>query len=284
MKKVLTLMLFLLAFGWSTSSSSPAAIDSFRSKVPEIKEAQELLSVVCKGQTKTLTFDLQESICTPCPFDRSRDMGGDFAAKLKLETVLYGRFLNPKETNALIDTSMCEAYDKNFGGTVFLRWTGSRNWEFVRYESGNRSNNCLKYKAKAGHDLRICRSSKNNAGPQTERVDTFDNTRPTATNAASGGEALVKMTSNYEDCENPKVDDFQVIRSERQDLNRDGWPDFQLQISERHAQRTKTGECEENLQWGKTKKLNLEFLFDGVNFKATPATKKLVTYLNSFKS
>jgi hypothetical protein len=281
MKKVL--ILFLLAFGWSTSNSSPAQSDSFRSSIPSSKEAQELLSVACKGPTKTLTFELQESTCTPCPFDRSLNMGGDFAAKLKLETVLYGRFLNAKETNALIDTSMCEAYNNNFGGTVILRWTGAKTWEFVRYEAGIRSNDCLKYNTKAGHDLRVCLSSKQNVDFQSQRFETFDNTRPIALNAASNAEALVKFGSNLEDCENPKVDDFQVIRSERKNLNRDGRPDLRLQISERHAQRSKIGECEEKLQWGKTKTLTLEFLFDGAKFDATPATKPVVKYLGGFK-
>jgi hypothetical protein len=282
MKKVL--MLFLLAFGWSTSNSSPAANNSLRSSIPSVKEAQELLSVICKGPTKTLTFELQETTCTPCPFDRSLDMGGGYAAKLKLETVLYGRFLNAKETIALVDTSMCEAYGNNFGGTIFLRRTASQNWEFVRYEPGNRSNDCLKYTAKAGHDLLVCRSSKQNAGLKTQRLETFDNTRPIALNAASSGEALVKITSNLEDCDNPTADDFQVIRSERQDLNRDGRPDFRVQVSERHGQRIKIGDCEEKIQWGKTKNLTLEFIFDGTKFSATPATKPLVKYLNSFKS
>jgi hypothetical protein len=283
MKKILPLIFLPLAFGWSTSNSSPAAKDSFRSRFPGSKEAQELLSVACKGPTKTLTFELQESTCTPCPFDRSLNMGGDFAAKLKLETVLYGRFLNVKETNALIDTSMCEAYNNNFGGTIILRWTGAKTWEFVRYESGIRSNDCLKYNAKAGHDLRVCLSSKQNVGFQSQRFETFDNTRPIALNAASNGEALVKFGSNLEDCENPNVDDFQVARNERKDFNRDGRPDFRLQISERHAQRSKIGECEEQIQWGKTKTLTLEFLFDGTQFKATSATKPIVKYLGSFE-
>jgi hypothetical protein len=179
---------------------------------------------------------------------------------------------------------MCEAYGNNFGGTIFLRRTASQNWEFVRYEPGNRSNDCLRYTAKAGHDLLVCRSSKQNAGLKTQRLETFDNTRPIALNAASSGEALMKITSNLEDCDNSKADDFQVIRSERQDVNRDGRPDFRVQVSERHGQRIKIGDCEEKIQWGKTKNLTLEFIFDGTKFNAMPATKSLVKYLNSFKS
>jgi hypothetical protein len=293
MKKALTLILFLLAFGWSSSNSSPAASESVRSRVPTTQEARELLSVICKRPKGTTTeYNLQESTCKPCPYDLELGMNGDFVVKLKIETVLYGRFLNTKETNALVDTSQCEASDNNFGGTIILRWLGSGNWEFVRYEPGNRSNDCFKYKANAGHDLRVCRVSlKNVALRQVERFAFFDETLPSAktqypvvANAAARGEALVQVISNLEDCDNLKVDDFQVVRNESKDLNRDGRSDFRLQVSERHAQRPTPGDCSQNLQWSKTKTLMLEFLFDGTKFNATPATKKVVTYLNSFKS
>jgi hypothetical protein len=293
MKKILPLIFLLLAFGLGTSNSSPTANEPFRSRIPTTQEARELLSVICKRPKGTTTeFNFQESTCKPCPYDLELGMNGDFVVKLKIETVLYGQFLNTNETNALVDTSQCEASDNNFGGTIILRWLGSRNWEFVRYEPGNRSNDCFQYKAKAGHDLRVCRVSMKNVGlRQVQRFAFFDETLPSAktefpvvANAAARGEALVNIVSNLEDCENLNVDDFQVIRSERKDLNRDGRPDFQLLISERHAQRSIPGECSEKLQWSKTKKITLEFLFDGVKFNATPATKPLVMYLNSFKS
>jgi hypothetical protein len=292
MKKVVTLMLFVLAFGWSTSNSSPAT-ESFRSRIPSVTELQELSPVICKQpQGITVKFDFQESTCTICPFLPEFDMGRNFRVTLKLETVLYGRFLNAKETNALVDTSQCEIFDNNFGGTIILRWLGSGNWEFVRYEPGNRSNDCFKYKANAGHDLRVCRVNlKNVALRQVERFAFFDETLPSAktqypvvANATARGDALVQVISNLEDCDNPKVDDFQVVRNESKDLNRDGRSDFRLLVSERHAQRPTPGDCSQNLQWSKTKTLMLEFLFDGTKFKATPATKKVVTYLNSFKS
>jgi hypothetical protein len=282
MKKVLTLILFLLAFGFSTSSSSPLVNNSFRSRIPNITELQELLPVVCKGDWM---IDRENSTCNPCPFDRTLDMNKGFLWKQKLETVLYGHFLSANETNAIVDTSLCEPYTSNYGGTAILRWKGSRKWEYVRYESGNRSNDCLKYKAMAGHDLRVCRVSLESFNPlKVQRFDSFDNTFPVAKNSSSIGEQLVQITSNFKDCDNPKVNEFQVIRSERKDFNRDGRSDFRLQISERHAQRSKTGECEEKIQWGKTRTLTLEFLFDGTKFKPMPATKPLVKYLNSFKS
>jgi hypothetical protein len=289
MKKILPLIFLLLAFGWSTSNSSPIAKDSFRSRVPTATELQEFLPVVCKGDWM---INRQDSTCNPCPFDRTSDMNKNFLWKQKVETVLYGHFLSANETNAIIDTSLCEPYTSNYGGTAILRWKGSRKWEYVRYEPGNRSNDCFKYKANAGHDLRVCRVSlKNVALRQVERFAFFDETLPSAktqypvvANAAARGEALVQVISNLEDCDNLKVDDFRVVRNESKDLNRDGRPDFQLLVSERHAQRSTPGECGEKLPWSKTKNLTLEFLFDGTKFKATPATKKLVTYLNSFKS
>jgi hypothetical protein len=282
MKKVLTLIFFLVAFGWSTSNSSPTTTESFRSRIPNTTELQELLPVVCKGDWM---IDRQESTCNPCPFDRTSDMNKNFLWKQKVETVLYGHFLSANETNAIVDTSLCEPYTSNYGGTAILRWKGSRKWEYVRYESGNRSNDCIKYKANAGHDLRVCQVSLESFNPlRIQRFDSFDNTLPVAKNSSSAGEQLVRITSNFKDCDNPKVNEFQVIRSERNDVNRDGWPDLRLQISERHAQRSKIGECEEQIQWGKTKTLTLEFLFDGTKFKATSATKKVVSYLNSFKS
>ena len=198
---------------------------------------------------------------------------------LVFSSIMYGHFLSAKETNAIMDVSGCEPHANNFGGTVILRWLGLTNWEFVRYEAGNRSGDCFKYAARAGHDVRVCRSYWGGMGFTVEGFALYDDTRK-----STGSDALVRITSNGEQCIEGKLNDFNILKVDRVNINRDSRPDLRIQVSERHAQLPKAGECSDKLQWGPVKKLTLKFLFDGAKFVPTPTTKPLVKYLNGFKA
>jgi hypothetical protein len=192
---------------------------------------------------------------------------------------MYGRFLGVGETNAIMDMQGCEPHANNFGGTMILRWRGLTNWEFLRYEPGVRSGDCLKYATKAGHDLRVCQTFWGGMGYTIEGFGLYDYTRKSVPS-----DDLVTITSNSDQCTEPNLNDFNILKVERPNINRDNRPDLRIQVSERHAQLPKAGECSDKLQWGTVKKLVLEFLFDGTKFVPTPATKPIVKYLNGFKS
>jgi hypothetical protein len=257
---------FILCLSLLTFSS--AAPDNSRSRVPTAKEVAELLPVACAGSK--VNFEARS--CTPCPdqlFEDSR----------VFSSIMYGRFLGVGETNAILDMQGCEPHANNFGGTMILRWRGLTNWEFLRYEPGVRSGDCLKYATKAGHDLRVCQTFWGGMGFTVEGFGLYDYTRKSVP-----GDALVTITSNSDQCVEPNLNDFNILKVDRPNINRDNRPDLRIQVSERHAQLPKAGECSDKLQWGLVKKLVLEFLFDGTKFVPAPATKPLVKYLNGFKA
>jgi hypothetical protein len=262
-KNLFLLMALVVAFG-----SSVAAPDNSRSRVPSSKEVAELLPVVCAGSK----INFEERSCTPCPDQLFED-------SQVFSSIMYGRFLGVGETNAFMDMQGCEPHANNFGGTMILRWRGLTNWEFLRYEPGVRSGDCLKYATKAGHDVRVCQSFWGGMGFTIEGFGLYDYTRK-----AAPSDDLVTITSNGEQCLDPKLNDFNILKVDRPNINRDNRLDLRIQVSERHAQLPKAGECGDKLQWGPVKKLTLEFLFDGLKFVPTPATKPLVKYLNGFKA
>jgi hypothetical protein len=267
-KNLFLMIALLIAFGSSLVDSSSAAPDNSRSRLPTTKEVAELLPVACAGAK----INLESRSCTPCPeqlFEDSR----------VFSSVMYGRFLSAGETNAIMDMQGCEPHANNFGGTMILRWRGLTNWEFVRYEPGVRSGDCLKYGTKAGHDVRVCQSFWGGMGFTIEGFAVYDDTRKSVPS-----DGLVTITSNSDQCTDPKLNDFHILKVDRVNINRDNRPDLRIQVSERHAQLSKAGECNDTLQWGPVKKLVLEFLFDGAKFVPTPATKPLVKYLNGFKA
>jgi hypothetical protein len=275
MKKVWLILALVLGFGSSRIDSAPAGPDPSRSRIPTAKEVAELLPVICAGSS----IKVKTSSCWPCP-NKIADGNGE---ALKLETVLYGHFLSVRETAAILDVSGCEPHANNYGGTVILRWKGLTRWEFVRYEPGARSNDCLKYAARGGLDLRVCRQYYSQMGFTIETFGLFDDMLETSQQSFSNDD-LVTITSNSGQCMNPNLNGFEFAKVERRDLNRDGWSDLRLRVAEKHAQWTKGSECNETPVWGSVKTLTLEFLFDGKTLKATPATKPLVKYLNGFKA
>jgi hypothetical protein len=269
-KKIWLILVFILSFGSTLIDSVRAAPDNSRSRVPTAKEVQELLPVVCAGSK--INFEARS--CTPCP-----DQIPEFEDSMVFSSIMYGRFLGVGEINAIMDMQGCEAHVNNFGGTMILRWRGLTNWEFIRYEPGVRSGDCLKYPTRAGHDVRVCQTFYGGMGYTIEGFGLYDYTRKSISS-----DALVTITSNSDQCSEPKLNDFNILKVDRININRDGRLDLRIQVSERHAQLPKAGECSDKLQWGPVKKLTLEFLFDGAKFVPTPATKPLVKYLNGFKA
>jgi hypothetical protein len=266
------LVVLALVFGFSLSSAGP---DDSRSRIPNAKEVAELLPVICTGSR----IKNENSSCSPCP----KKMGDGNTDAMKLETVLYGHFLGAQETNAILDVSGCEAHANNYGGTLILRWYGLRNWKFVRYEPGARSNDCLKYAARGGRDLRVCRQYYTQMGFTIETFGLFDDTLEPPQQSFANLD-LVTITSNSGQCMNPNLNEFEFTSVERRDLNRDGRPDLRLRVSEKHAQWSKGAACNETPVWGLVKTLTLEFLFDGRTFNAAPVTKPILKYLNGFKA
>ncbi len=273
-KKIWLILVFVLGFGSTLIYSVRAAPDNSRSRVPTAKEMKELLPIICADSS----INANQRSCTPCPQKLMESPNGFFET-LTVTHVQYGRFLSAKETNAMLDVQGCEPHANNFGGTVILRWKDLTKWEFVRYEPGERSSDCHRFAARAGHDVRVCQTYYGGMGYTIEGFGLYDSTRKSLS-----GDGLFTITSNSGQCDTPTLDEFEIVSVERRDLNRDGRPDLQFRISERHAKTPKADGCAGTFDWSPKKTLTLEFLFDGTKFVPTPATKPLIKYLNGFKA
>lgn len=248
-----------------TVSAAPAS----DTHAPGLKEANELLQAVCKGQSGR---DQDGAFCRPCP----KFVEDGLEGRLTFSSVVYGRFLSARETNAVLDFNGCEAHVNNFGGSVILRWKGDTNWSFVRYEPGNRTNDCLKYRERDGHDFLVCRTFYANMGVSIEGIGVQD------LRASAQGGPLVSLTSNDEVCIDPARNHFEIITFERADVNRDGLRDLRLVITEAHTTVPKTWSCGDPVTFPTAVSHRLEFVFDGAQFRATPATARLVKRLEKY--
>jgi hypothetical protein len=263
------LVVLTVAIGLTAGAAAPAN----DAREPTAKQAQELLSAVCKNQTGLGT---DGSYCKPCP--KFTSFADGLNEVFVLNTVLFGKFFNARQTQALLDFRGCEAHATNFGGTVILRWEGLTNWSFVRYEAGNRTSDCLKYRASDGHDLLVCRGYYANMGFEIQGFGVLNYARK------AGDVNLVTLTSNGGQCMDPKFNRFEVQGVERRDLNRDGRSDLRVVVGESHYTAPKTFRCGDPVVWGPVRRLTLDFVFDGLNFKPTPSTAPLVKYLGGFRA
>ena len=266
-----SVLIGLMMFGVLSASAASPTSDS---KEPTAKQAQELLNAVCKNQTG---IGNDGAYCKPCP--KFTSLADSLNEEFVLNTVVFGKFFNARQTHALLDFRGCEAHVTNFGGTVILRWEGLTNWSFVRYEPGNRTNQCLKYRARDGHDLLVCRGYYGNMGYEIEGFGVQDYARNPVP-----ADNLLNLTSNGGQCMDPKYHRFEVQGVERRDLNRDGRPDLRVVVGESHYTAPKTFTCGDPIPWGPVKRLTLEFVFDGLNLKPTPATAPIMKYLETFRA
>jgi hypothetical protein len=265
------LVVFTAAIGLTAGAAAPAN----DAREPTARQAQELLSAVCKNQ---IGIGNGGAFCKPCPKFVSAASGAGLDESFVLNTVLFGKFFNSRQTHALLDFRGCEAHANNFGGTVILRWEGLTNWSFVRYEPGNRTDDCLKYRARDGYDLLVCRGYYAHMGFEIEGFGVLNYARK------AGDANLVTLTSNGGQCMNPKFNRFEVQGVERRDLNRDGRPDLRVVVGESHYTAPKSFRCGDPVVWGPVERLTLDFVFDGLNFKPTPTTVPLVKYLGGFRA
>ncbi len=246
------------------------------------KTARELLPVVCKaGQSVFIGSQGQKSVgsCNPCPSFTS--WKGE-KEPFDVQSVIFAKPNKKNETLAIMDFFGCEPHVNNFGGTVILRWLGNTNWQFVQFNAGQRTNECLKFATQEGTDKLVCKSFYGGQGITSEglAVESFDQN--------IDGQSLVGTISNSGQCMNEKLVDFAWQVFKQKDLNNDKRPDLYLEISERNATIAKDKLCANgaatDIPWGKSKLHKLEFIFEGGQFKPTKATITIVKYLEKFGS
>ncbi|WP_427157922.1 hypothetical protein ACQFX9_19925 [Aliinostoc sp. HNIBRCY26] len=238
--------------------------------VPPQKDAVAFAKSICG--VGNFTQKKGAIVCNTCPsFTGYRDTTGT------LTSVVYGSFTKAGTREALVDLSDCEPHAGNWGGTVLLRHTNN-GWSRVRYESGFRSNMCLKITNRTGRNSVICQGAYTGMGYLITWLDKleFNSTKTINTN-------LLKVESNTGSCRPPYyemlIQDFKL-----QDTNQDKIPDLVVKVSEaRGANNTNVSGSDGCVEPRLTQQKyhQLIFLSNGnSSFRPTAKTANLIKLLN----
>jgi hypothetical protein len=240
-----------------------------------LKAARELMPVLCQAGDSRFVEKTEKNAflrCNPCPSFTGFAGDGD---SLSLTNVIFAKVLRKTETLAIMDVSGCESHSTNWGGTVLLRWLGLTKWQFVRYDSGRRTNDCLKFSARDGLDRLVCQNGWSGQGLRTQGV-TLENF------VGQNSIDLVRAASNSGQCFDAKYFDFEILSVLARDVNRDGRKDLRLEVQERHFDAPKNWTCGDDVPWMTSKLHSLEFVFDGLRFVPSKSTAALVAYFKKF--
>jgi hypothetical protein len=242
-----------------------------------LKSARELMPVLCQaGDSRFVEKTGKNAFlrCNPCPSFTGFAGDGDSSS---LTNVIFAKVLRKTETLAIMDVSGCESHSTNWGGTVLLRWLGLTKWQFVRYDSGRRTNDCLKFSGRDGLDRLVCQNGWSGQGLRTQGV-TLENFAP-----GKDGIDLVRAASNSGQCFDAKYFDFEIRSVLARDVNRDGRKDLRLEVQERHFDAPQDWTCSDDVPWVTSKLHRLEFVFDGLRFVPSKRTAALVAYFKKFQ-
>ncbi|WP_425147849.1 hypothetical protein [Deinococcus sp.] len=255
--------------------SGAALAASHSSQTPTSKQARELLATVCRGGAAT-------GACTTCP-----DFVGEggLEGTMTPEAVTYGKFLNNKDTYALLDLSGCEAHVNNFGGSVLLRWRGLTRWDFVKYLPGLRSGDCLKYPAlnypaPGGRETLLCEGGYAGMGIVDTSLFPVDLARyPAGTSDQPDYGTLFILEDSTQAC--LRTASVQTLLSWQQvKLNGDALPDLRVKVRSGFGKTGLTPEqCGDSVPGIPTRAYTLDYLFDGRNFVPTQATRAVLKQL-----
>jgi hypothetical protein len=242
------------------------ASSALATNTPSQKEALELLPAACQGKFGPIDGGYG---CNPCPkYIDANGLEGDFG----LSNVMYGKFTDAKKTDALLDMSGCEAHVNNFGGSVLLRWQGLTTWKFTRYAPGFRSSDCLKYPARDGRDLLLCRGGWSGMGHVIEGFGLTDL-------LTQKDQSLFQVDDNTASCIGDRYYSQRITTVQQIKLNSDNYPDLRIGVTVTDEIPPKGWECGKDLTTSKKRKYTLEFMFDGAKFTPTRATQKIVKAL-----
>ncbi|WP_407568746.1 hypothetical protein [Deinococcus altitudinis] len=240
------------------------------SQTPTPKQARELMANVCPTGAST-------GACSVCPDFVN---GGGFGGKMTLEAVTYGKFLNNRDTYALLDLSGCEPHANNYGGGVLLRWRGLTRWEFVKYFSGLRPYDCQKYPAQGypaqgGRETLLCEGGYSNMGI----VDTSLFQVDLLTSRGDTDTSLFVLEDSSEAC--LSTASVQRLSSwQRVNLNGGALPGLRVRLLSGSGKTGRTPEtCDDKAPTLPTRAYTLEYTFDGKMFSPTAATRTVLRQL-----
>ncbi|WP_293910295.1 hypothetical protein [Deinococcus sp.] len=228
--------------------------------------ARELLSGVCDTGGESGT-------CTPCP-DFTTDATNGLGAGLRPTSVIYGKFTDPKHTDALVDMSGCEPYENNYGVSLRLRWQGRTAWELVNYFQGFRSSHCLKYPAQGGRELLLCQGDYVVRYTLVHSLALFDLKQPKVQT-----QLLLRVFDSANNC--LPSGGRQSLLSWRS-LPGGRYPGLQITLMSAaytRAGQTQADPCGGTLTTTPSRAYTLDYTYDGAKFRPTPATSRALAAL-----
>lgn len=248
------------------------AVESKRDSVtPSQQEASAILQAICGRDD---VFPNRERggklACRSCPSFTGVGSNRGFLSQspFTLEKVVYGSFTQAGTREALADFDGCESHGQFYGGSVLLR-RSSQGWSALRYESGLRSNNCLKFPSKNGRDLLVCQGYYAQMGHSYDWLDAIQ-IGSSETQKSQQIHLISKTTFNppfYE----TRIEDWTA-----QDIDKDGRPDLSIRVREAKSATKPLGfEARFASHLPNPTFHRLTFLFDGQSFRATPDTAQL---------
>ena len=254
--------LLITQFIATTTRAQTVKKDSF---IPSTKDAITLMKSVCGANN--VVKKQGKVFCKICPsFTNNRSSGGS------LKSVVYGSFTQLGSREALIDLEGCEPHAGSFGGTVLLR-RANNGWLRVRYETGLRSDNCLKFTYPRGRHSLVCQQTFMAQGYSTQWLDVREigSTKTTINR-------LFEVESNIGSGV-PPYHAVEIKNFVMQDTNKDGRLDLVAKVSETKGTDKIDANGYKKPLLSPPKTYQLTFLFNGKFFQPTPAT---ITLLKQF--
>ncbi|HBK99805.1 MAG TPA: hypothetical protein DD001_22035 [Microcoleaceae bacterium UBA10368] len=257
------------------------AVESKRDSVtPSQQEASAILQAICGRDDVFPNRDRGGKLaCRKCPsFTGVGSNRGSFTgvgsnrgslSLFTLEKVVYGSFTQAGTREALADFDGCESHGQFYGGSVLLR-RSSQGWSALRYESGLRSNNCLKFPSKNGRDLLVCQGYYAQMGHSYDWLDAIQ----IGSSETKKSQPIdpVSNTANYK----PPFYETRIEDWIAQDIDKDGRPDLSIRVREAKSATKPPGfETRYDSHLPNPTFHRLTFLFDGQSFRATPDTAQL---------
>jgi hypothetical protein len=284
-------LLLILSAGLAPGQSAepPALIFPSDGKLPAEANGAELLQAVCPGQV-----EVGEKVgCgKQCPsFTGFSGIDLDWS----LTSVTRGHFLSPTSDDAVLSVEGCEPHIENFGGTILLT-RKFQGWAMEWYKAGVETALCHKVPLQDGREILVCIGGHGGQGLASTDLFIQDLLNPNGSLMADEGSDFFEAHDStgtcgydFEDQANP----FPVVRAF---IEKVVFPASQpgagstISVTASLGLRETTPEIAQACLHAKdgpeafappVKSYHLDFVFDGHDYKPTPASAETARMFGS---
>jgi len=247
------------------TDSHPATLDAARDLLHAVCPADASVTAGAKGVTAG---------CKACPaiVPGGNSLGSDGSGPaFSLDGVIYGSFTRTGAEEAVANFSGCEPHANNFGGSILLEKSPS-GWKAKSYQAGFISDQCLKYRLRAGRDLMLCEGGYTGQGEIDSQLFIFDY----ALQGDHQTNTLLSTMDNVGACLPGDKIVGSIESVHLRDLNHDGMPDLVVTLKAGKVKPPAGHEqdCGDSPVLPAVKTQELDFLFDDGTFKVAPWSAK----------